>query len=118
MKQMFAISMLCFFLFSCATSELWRQTIENTHQLRENNSLTEVEYEHYRDMSLTNKSIQLDPVTKDVYIRRPVTHRFLQFGFATLLTPFTLMIDIPLYFVFGVACNCDCEKDEFGYSNR
>jgi hypothetical protein len=90
-----------FILSGCMTRALWEQTIEETHDVVGREKLTDAQFKKYSEMAETNKMIQVDPITNSVYIHKNRSKRMAEFGATCVVTPFLLLIDIPLWVLFS-----------------
>lgn len=105
------------FLSGCVTTAMWEDTLNDSHSRTSRENLTQEDVDKYKEMSKTNKLIQVDPVTETVYIQKKSSRRAGEIAGMTLLTPFILLIDIPLAIIFDWYKE-PCDKEDSGISRH
>lgn len=84
------------FCSGCTTRAVWEHTLTDTHDRTYKKDITEEQLATYKEMAETNSMIQVDPISEVVYTKKKDSKRIGEIALATLITPLTLLIDIPL----------------------
>lgn len=101
MKRVLCFLILISILISgCTTRAIWKHTLSDTHDRTYKEEITEEQLAAYKKMAETNPMIQVDPVTEVVFIKKKDSKRISEIALAVFITPFALLIDIPLFLIF------------------
>ena len=95
--------LLTLIILSCSgclvTTAMWENTLEDSHTKIRWMDLTREEFNAYRDMAETSENVYIDPDTGTVYIKDPSDSRTSDIVLAIVMTPFTLLMDVPILMV-------------------
>ncbi len=100
MKLILILSTLLL-ISGCTTRAIWDQTLTNTHDRTYKVDITPEQLAEYKNMAETNQMIQVDPVTEVVYIKKTNSKRIGEIAITALITPITLLIDIPIWLIMN-----------------